>query len=135
MSSAVIFQLQSVCILALMYVGVIFKRNRKIHVKLMSSAMIWDILLILQIELTRNAIVKASESMLGSKSMILNIHVSMAIACVVLYGFMVFTGRKLLRGEKGIRRKHKALGISTIILRTLVFITSFFVASPNGASL
>ncbi|PIQ54055.1 MAG: hypothetical protein COW01_11995 [Bdellovibrionales bacterium CG12_big_fil_rev_8_21_14_0_65_38_15] len=97
--------------------------------------MIWDILLILQIELTRNAIVKASESMLGSKSMILNIHVSMAIACVVLYGFMVFTGRKLLRGEKGIRRKHKALGISTIILRTLVFITSFFVASPNGASL
>ncbi len=134
MSSAVIFQIQSVCILALMYIGVIFKRNRKLHVKLMSSAMIWDVLLILQIELTRSAIVKASESMLGSKSLILNIHVSMAIACVVLYGFMVFTGRKMLRGEYAIRAKHKALGISTIILRTLVFITSFFVATANGVN-
>lgn len=133
MSSATVFQLQSISILLLMYVGVIFKRNRRLHVKLMSSAMIWDILLILQIELTRSAIVKASESVVGSKSLILNIHVAMAVACVILYGFMVASGRKLLRGENGVRIRHKILGVSTLILRTLVFATSFFVAAPNGA--
>ncbi len=129
MSSAVIFQLQSLCILTLMYVGVIVKRNRKLHVKLMAGSIVWDIILILQIELTRSAIVKASESMLGSKSMILNIHVAMALACVILYGFMVATGRKLLKGDNSIRPKHRVLGVSTLVLRTLVFVTSFFVAS------
>lgn len=133
MSSAAIFQLQSICILVLMYVGVIFRRNRRLHVKLMASSMVWDILLILQIELTRSAIIKASESMIGSKSLILNIHVAMAIACVILYGFMVASGRRLLKGETGIRARHRMLGISTLILRTLVFATSFFVASSNGA--
>lgn len=134
MSSAVIFQIQSLCILGLMYVGVFFKRNRKLHVKLMASSMIWDIILILQIELTRSAIVKASESMLGSKSLILNIHVAMAVACVILYGFMVATGRKLLGGDNSIRPKHRLLGISTLVLRTLVFVTSFFVAGTSGVN-
>jgi uncharacterized membrane protein YozB (DUF420 family) len=129
MSSAAIFQLQSASILILMYVGVFLKRKRKLHVKLMSTAMVWDVLLILQIELTRSAIGKATESMLGSKSMILNIHVAMAIACVILYGFMLGTGRSLLHGNVSIRPKHRILGISTLVLRTLVFITSFFVAS------
>jgi len=132
MSSATIFQLQSFSILALMYVGVIFKRNRELHIKLMSTSMIWDILLILQIELTRSAIVKASESMMGSKSMILNIHVALAIACVIFYGFMVASGRRLLRGEASIRPRHRILGITTLVLRTLVFATSFFVATNNG---
>tara|TARA_R110000868_G_C10922872_1_gene765822 strand:+ start:103 stop:456 length:354 start_codon:yes stop_codon:yes gene_type:complete len=117
-----------------MYVGVFFKRNRKLHVKLMASSMIWDIILILQIELTRSAIVKASESMLGSKSLILNIHVAMAVACVILYGFMVATGRKLLGGDNSIRPKHRLLGISTLVLRTLVFVTSFFVAGTSGVN-
>lgn len=133
MSSAVIFQLQSFSILILMYVGVIFRRNRRLHIKLMASSMIWDVLLILQIELTRSAIVKASESMIGSKSLILNIHVAMAIACVILYGFMVESGRKILRGEKSVRGRHRLQGISILVLRTLVFVTSFFVANQSGA--
>ncbi len=133
MSSAVIFQMQSVSILLLMYVGVIFKRNRKLHVKLMSIAMIWDILLILQIELTRSAIIKASESAINNKSLILNIHVAMAITCVILYGMMVHSGRRLLRGDTFVRPRHRKMGYATLVLRTLVFITSFFVAAPNGA--
>lgn len=133
MSSAVIFQIQSCSILILMYVGVILRRNHKLHIKLMGSAIVWDILLILQIELTRSAIVKASESMMGNKSLILNVHVAMAITCVILYGFMVATGRQLLRGNNSIRPTHRLLGISTLLLRTLVFATSFFVVTTaNG---
>ena len=134
MSSAVIFQLQSACILILMYVGVIFRHQRRLHIKLMGTAMLWDLALILQIELTRSAIGKASESIMGNKSLILNIHVSMAIACLILYALILITGRKLLAGKNAIRTRHRRLGFTTLILRTFVFGTSFFAVTSQGGA-
>ena len=124
MSSAVIFQTQSFLILVLMYIGVAFRKNRALHVKMMASAIVWDILLILQIELTRSAIDKASKAV--SNPMMLNIHVSLAVLCVILYGFMMYTGRKIIKGNGGTRPLHKKLGLTTLVTRTLVFITSFW---------
>ena len=90
MSSAVLFQIQSALILVLMHIGVYIvlkKRNAKLHAKIMGSAIIWDILLVLQIELTRGAVAKAIE--VPTNPLILNIHVGMAITCVVLYLIMI----------------------------------------------
>ena len=91
--------------------------------------MIWDIILILQIELSRSAILKASKAV--ANPMILNIHVGIAVSTVVLYGFMVYTGRALLSGRTDIRQKHKILGYSTFIMRILTFVTSFWAVSPK----
>jgi len=124
--SAIIFQIQSTLILLLLWVGVINKKNRGLHVKLMSIGIIWDILLVLQIELTRGAIAKASKVV--TNEWLLNFHVTIAVSTVVLYGFMVYFGRKLLKGDNSVRAKHKLLGIITITLRTLTYITSFLVA-------
>ena len=62
MTSAVIFQIQSACILLTIYSGLYYRNNRSLHVKIMSTAIIWDLLLIAQIELTRSAIAKASKA-------------------------------------------------------------------------
>ena len=124
-----IMQIQSVCILLLMMAGIYVRRNRKTHVKIMSIAMIWDVILILQIELSRSAILKASQAV--DNALILNIHVSIAVSTVILYGFMVFTGRKLLAGENQFRKRHRLLGWSTFAMRILTFVTSFWAVVPK----
>ena len=56
----------------------------------------------------------------------LNIHVSIAVSCVVLYGFLIFTGRKLLNNDRSIKGIHRKLGWAAFILRFLALVTSFF---------
>ena len=128
MTSAVIFQIQSALIVALMTWGILKRKKKSLHVKIMSSAMIWDILLILQIELTRGAVMKASNAMINetANKILLNIHVSFAISSVVFYGLMVYTGKKLLSGDNSVKSKHRVLGIITYLLRVLTLVTSFW---------
>src|SRR5690606_17258740 len=117
------------CIVTLMFVGILYRRRRVQHVWIMSIAMVWDILLILQIELSRAAVLKASKAI--TNTLMLNIHVSIALATVIFYGFMVYTGRAMLSGRTQFRAKHKFLGYSTFILRILTFITSFWAVAPK----
>lgn len=125
-------QTQSFFILALMIFGITQAKKRSLHVKIMSTAMIWDIILILQIELSRSAILKASKAM--SNPMLLNIHVSIAVTTVVFYVFMVLTGRKVLAGQNQLMKRHRMLGYTTTVLRALTFATSFLAVSggQNG---
>lgn len=124
METAVIFQIQSFLILCTQFIGVYFRRKRSVHIKVMATSIIWDILLILQIELTRGAINKASKAV--SNPMILNIHVSFAVLTVLFYFAMIYTGRKLVKGNNEIKPVHKKLGWTTLTLRILTFITSFW---------
>lgn len=93
--------------------------------KLMKTAMVWDILLILQIELTRGAIAIASKAM--ENSVILNVHVSLAIITVLLYVFVYRSGKKLDSGINEKRKSHKMLGMLTLATRIATLITSFLV--------
>ena len=124
-----LMQTQSFLIVALMIYGIAQHRHRLKHVKIMSTAMIWDVLLILQIELSRSAILKASKAV--TNPLLLNIHVSIAVSTVVLYGFMVWTGRKVLAGETEIHKRHKLLGWITMTMRVLTFVTSFLVVAEK----
>ena len=105
------------------------RRRRRLHVRIMSVAMIWDVLLILQIELSRSAILKATKAL--TNPMILNIHISIAVSTVLLYGCMVYTGRAMLSGQTQIRPKHRILGYSTFFMRILTFATSFWAVMPK----
>ncbi len=124
MSSAIFFQTQSIIIYILMIVGITKRKNRTQHVPIMKTVLIWDVLLILQIELSRGAIDKASEVVVNP--MILNIHVTFAVLSVVFYGLLVWTGRKLLKGHEIVRPRHRLFGWTAFTLRTLTLITSFF---------
>ena len=129
MSTAVIFQIQSFLILSLIAFGVYRRKDRSVHIKTMGMAIVWDILLILQIELTRSAIKKASEAI--QNPMLLNIHVSFAVTTVLFYFAMIYTGRSFLKGNNDIRPLHKKLGWTTLILRVLTFATSFYAVAPK----
>ncbi|MCF8059537.1 MAG: hypothetical protein K9K67_09590 [Bacteriovoracaceae bacterium] len=129
MTTAAIFQIQSFLILSTMTLGVYLRKKRSVHIKLMATTIIWDILLILQIELGRGAIIKASKAV--TNAMLLNIHVSIAVCTVLFYGGMIYTGRKLLSGDNSIRPLHKKLGWTTFSLRILTFVTSFWAVTPQ----
>ena len=128
MNTAVIFQIQSFLILSTMFYGVYKHAHRTKHMKIMGFAMSWDIILILQIELSRGAIAKASKAL--TNPMMLNIHVSIAVSCVLLYIAMIMTGRKVMRGNNALLPRHKLIGRITLAMRILTFITSFFVVTP-----
>ncbi len=95
----------------------------------MATAIIWDVLLVLQIELTRHAILTATK--FQTNALLLNIHLVVAISTFLLYFVQVKTGVDLLKGKESKRQSHKILGFTLIILRTLTFITSFFATSIN----
>lgn len=118
-----LMQTQSFLIVALMLYGISQHRNRQKHAKIMYAAMIWDVILILQIELSRGAIMKASKAMVNP--VLLNIHVSIAVSTVVFYGFMIFLGRKVIAGDNTLLKRHKRLGQLTMVMRILTFATSF----------
>jgi hypothetical protein len=127
---AQLMQVQSVCIVLIMLAGIVVHKKRQLHVRLMSTAMIWDVLLILQIELSRSAILKASRAL--SNATALNIHVTIAISTVILYGFMIYTGRGLLAGKRELRQRHQFLGYATFSMRVLTLITSFWAVTPKA---
>ena len=123
-TSAVAFQIQSILVYALMVFGISKRKQRKIHVPTMICVLTWDILLILQIELNRGAVAKASKALVNP--LILNIHVSFAVSCVIFYILLIFTGRKLLSGNNSYRLRHRIFGWTAFTLRTLTLLTSFF---------
>ncbi len=129
MSSAVVFQIQSILIYSLMIFGITKRKNRKVHVPVMSAVLIWDVILILQIELGRGAVEKASKAVINP--MLLNIHVTFAVLSVVFYVLLVFTGRALLKGNALARPRHRLFGWTAFTLRSLTLITSFFAVVPQ----
>lgn len=120
--SSIIFQVQSFLIVGLLFYGVYNRKIKYKHMKIMKAAIIWDLLLVAQIELNRGAIMKASKVV--SNPTILNIHVSLAVSSVLLYGIIYYTGTKLSKGDEKIRKWHKGLGIVTLTTRILTLITS-----------
>jgi len=128
-TTALIFQIESFLILSLILIGVYLHKKRRVHVRIMLTAIVWDILLILQIELNRGAVAKAAKAV--SNTMILNIHVTLALLTVLFYFAMLYTGKKLLGGDNEIRPLHQKLGWTTVVLRSLTFITSFFAVSHS----
>ena len=126
MDTALLFQVQSFMIASLLIFGALQAKKRKLHVKIMSIAILWDIILILQIEFTRSAIEKASKAI--SNPLMLNVHVGIALTTVILYFIMIYTGRKVLKGDNALIPKHRVLGFTTLFLRIATFITSFWAA-------
>ena len=129
MESALLFQIQSFIVFGLLSLGLYFKKSKEKHMKIMLTAIIWDVLLILQIELNRGAILKASHAL--TNPFILNFHVTMAVTCVIGYIFMIYSGRFLKIGEQKLRKLHKKIGMTTYTLRLITLITSFYAVIPK----
>lgn len=127
MTSQLIFQIQNFLIWALMVFGITKRKDRKLHPKIMTSVIVWDVILILQIELTRSAINKAVD-LSSHKTWLMPVHLFFAVGSVVLYGITAYNGRRLLKGNESARKIHGPVGWITVFFRTATMITSYFVA-------
>lgn len=125
MSSGAIFQIQSSLIVGIFLFGFYHRKNRRLHIPSMATAIIWDILLVLQIELMRGAIDKAMKVQVNSS--LLNFHVTIAVLTVFLYFFMGRTGYLLKKNKIQPKRIHRLAGYVTIACRLSTYITSFFI--------
>ena len=120
-ATSIFFHLQSFLILCVLGLGVVLRKRRRLHVPLMSVGMGWDVILIVQIEIFRDALFKASRFM-GNPGL-LNVHVILATTTLVFYGFCIYTGRGLLAGRSSVRTRHRRAGMCAITFRVLTFIT------------
>ena len=129
---SILFHLQSFCILCVLGVGILLRRRRRWHVSLMLGAMVWDIVLILQIELFRDAIFKASRFM--ENSPLLNVHITLAVITLFFYGASLYTGKRLLAHDFSARKLHRRVGVGAFSLRILTFVTGLLNALNKGVS-
>ncbi|MDA8792435.1 hypothetical protein N9N67_04270 [Bacteriovoracaceae bacterium] len=123
--SSIIFHAQSIIIVALMLYGVSKAKKRSLHSKIMTTTVIWDVLLILQIELTRSAINTAAK--FSVNPMVMKIHLVCAISTAVLLFVSAFSGRKIYKNKQPLSSFHRNVGRLTLFLRILTLITSFLV--------
>lgn len=126
MFMTIFFQFQSFCIFSLMIYGVSVSRKRKWHIKIMTASMIWDLLLILQLQYEREAVQGAIRSFTVFNYP-LWIHLFFACCSLILYIVMISLGRSLLGGKREILKQHRFFGWVTLSFRFLTFVTSFFV--------
>lgn len=127
--SSVIFQIQSVLIVCLMLFGVskVIRRRKEVyqHIKIMKTVIAWDLLLIVQIELSRGAIETASKVM--DNKILLNVHVLLALTTVLLYFLLYLSGKNVLSERDKHLRAHRIMGFCALTARLATLITSFWI--------
>lgn len=118
------FHAASTIIVIVLGVGLYF-RNRKPawHWRIMVTAFVLDISLVLAIELSRGAV----EQAMNVSDALLGFHIAVSVGTVVMYLVMFVLGRQLLLGAEARRSAHRNAGITFIVLRGLNYVTSFMV--------
>lgn len=111
-------------VLCLIFVGVYFRRKRKIHVPIMLSCFVLDMSFVLYLEFNRHVIKEALER---APESIMKLHLLFAISTLLGYGVALVTGRGLLKGNNKLRSLHRINACIFLIARTGVLITSFWV--------
>lgn len=109
----------------LMIIGLIFRRKTFLHLRLMTAAMITDVLLVLAIEIKRHAIATAISL---SLSPLQQTHIYVSSLAMLLYLPASMAGnkaRQLNRNSPNRLRRHRILGIIVFVLRSLSFALMF----------
>jgi len=131
----------STIVLVILAVGIYCRRRRELHIKLMASAFVIDLALVLYIELSRHAV----ESVVSGSRAIVWTHASISLTVLVLYVVQLVLGSQLLRAQPALagaaaaskafavssawhtRTLHRNLGIAFVIFRLLNYLTAFLV--------
>ena len=120
------YQASSSVICLILVAGVLFRRDRRTHVLLMSISFIADTILGATLEFNRHVTDKA----LGTGGEpepegMLFFHIAVATISYLLYFPQIYLGRKLLGGDDALRRRHRLFAIAFIGFRLLNLTTSF----------
>lgn len=116
------FYIASSVVLLILGFGLIVRKNRDLHIKVMTTAFVLDVLLVLIIEIQRHAVEKVVTQHLQP---ILLFHVIVSLLVVVGYVWQVILGRKILANVPNARTWHMYSGAIFMLLRLTNYVTSF----------
>lgn len=116
--------LASSLVVALLAAGLWFRHRRpQLHLRLMISAFVVDLLLVLYIEISRHAV----EKVVARVSPLLWFHAGVSVGVLLCYVAMILLGRGVLAGQGDARKWHFAVGMTFVALRSLNYLTSYMV--------
>ncbi len=116
--------LASSLVVALLAVGLWFRHRRpQLHLRVMISAFVVDLLLVLYIEIWRHAV----EKVVARVNPLLWFHAAVSLAVLLCYVAMIVLGRGVLAGQANSRKWHFAVGVTFVTLRSLNYVTSYMV--------
>jgi hypothetical protein len=109
---------------SLMILGVLNRKNTRVHAPVMGTAISIDLLIVLTLEIQRHAVNTALEF---SLTPLQQIHIGFSTLATVLYFPIVALGLLRLKGRTGENSAHwhKRLGVAAFIFRTSGFILMF----------
>ena len=110
-------------ILVLIFVGVSLRKDRKIHVPIMITSFVLDMVSVVYLEMNRQVV---HEAFTHLSERIMQIHLFFAVGTLLGYAVALYTGRKLLKGAT-IFWVHRLNAVCFLFCRTGIFVTSFLV--------
>lgn len=119
-------KLISTVVVLLLCVGLWKRRNPNIHIPVMVTAFIIDLLLVLYIEYSRSVIEMVIHEA-AEMSLLLKIHVPISITAFLLYFPLIILGVLVRRGNTQWQPWHKRVGITFIVFRGANYITSLMI--------
>jgi hypothetical protein len=93
------------------------------HLRLMISAFVLDVLLVLYIEISRHAV----EKVVAHVSPVIWFHAGVSVGVLLCYVTMILLGPGVLAGQERSRSWHRSVGLTFVVLRTLNYVTSYMV--------
>ena len=108
----------------LMIAGLAHRKERVVHVRLMSAAIALDLILVLVLEIQRSAVETAVGMPLGIPQ---KIHILFSLSAVLTYGPVVYLGWRRYRGKasKVQKSRHLRLGVLAFVFRTVGYVFMF----------
>lgn len=111
----------STIIFAALIFGVLQRRNRRVHMTTMICCFIADVLLVLVIELSRQAI----DAAVSQPDPLLRFHVAVSVCAVFCYVVALFTGLQRRHGRWV--RTHRVNAAFFLLCRSANWVTAFMV--------
>ena len=139
MSSLVIVALAiNVLVVAGLAYGLSRRREPAIHMKVMTSCFVIDLLNVILVEVTarvtneesQGAVEQGVRSFWNAPVSLLNFHILVSVISIVCYIIAIRTGRRLVRTGEG-RGTHRKNALVFIIARLASFVTSIMVSWPK----
>jgi len=114
-----------------MLVAVYWHRNRTLHITVMVSVMIFDLLMPFYLYANRDWKTRLIDH--GDIfSFLVWTHFGLLIALFVLYAIQIFAGRRLLHGDTEARGEHKNIAKGILLVRALVILSGALLVQPEN---
>ena len=118
-----LLRILNVLVFILLLIGFANRRQARIHVPIMVTSFVLDMLMLIYIEVTRHAI----EQAVGETNLTMKVHIAASLVVVILYVGQIITGIRKKRGRSS--RWHGKAGVVFLTARFVNLVTSFLVGA------